>query len=62
MYKRQINNPENYDAARYSVEYRLSVTHADGETEHFSEEDLKKYQINVLDVYKRQRQARFTIY
>lgn len=44
----EINNPENYDAARYSVEYRLSVTHADGETEHFSEEDLKKYQINVL--------------
>lgn len=39
----EINNPENYDAARYSVEYRLSVTHANGETEHFSQETLKTY-------------------
>ena len=31
----EINNPENYDAARLSVEYRLSITHADGTTEHF---------------------------
>lgn len=39
----EVRNPENYDATRYSVEYRLSVTHADGTTEHFSEENLKKY-------------------
>lgn len=39
----EINNPKNYDAARYSVEYRLSVTHADGTTEHFSEKDMEKY-------------------
>ena len=28
----EINNPDNYSAAKYSVEYRLSVTHADGST------------------------------
>ncbi|MEG1780726.1 MAG: transglycosylase domain-containing protein [Clostridium sp.] len=39
----EINNPENYDATRYSVEYRLSITHADGTTEHFSEESMKTY-------------------
>lgn len=39
----EVINPQNYDATRYSVEYRLSVTHADGSTEHFSEENLKKY-------------------
>lgn len=39
----EVSNPENYDATRYSVEYRLSITHADGTTEHFSEENLKKY-------------------
>lgn len=37
----EINNPENYTAAKYSVEYRLSITHTDGTTEHFSEENLK---------------------
>lgn len=43
----EISNPDNYDAARYSVEYRLSVTHADGTTEHFSEESMKQYYIQV---------------
>ena len=44
----EINNPENYAAAKYSVEYRLSVTHANGETKHYSEETLKKYHKEVL--------------
>ena len=39
----EINNPENYDAARLSVEYRLSITHADGTTEHFSQETMRTY-------------------
>lgn len=39
----EINNPENYSAARYSIEYRLSVTHKDGTTTHYSEETLKRY-------------------
>ncbi len=44
----EINNPDNYSSAKYSVEYRLSVTHADGTTEHFSEGSLEAYRKNVL--------------
>ena len=44
----EVNNPENYSAAKYSIEYRLSVTHADGTTEHFSEENIKSYHKNIL--------------
>ncbi len=44
----EVNNPANYTAARYSVEYRLSVTHADGETEHFSEKNIQSWHKNVL--------------
>lgn len=39
----EVNNPENYDAARYSVEYRLSISRANGEDEHFSQETLHTY-------------------
>ncbi len=39
----EINNPDNYTAARYSIEYRLSVTHKDGTTTHYSEENIKRY-------------------
>lgn len=39
----EVNDPSNYSAARYSLEYRLSVTHADGSTEHFSEKNLKSW-------------------
>jgi len=44
----EINNPDNYTAAKYSVEYRLSVTHSNGETEHFSEENLKTFRKSIL--------------
>lgn len=44
----EVNNPDNYSAAKFSVEYRLSVTHADGTTEHYSEENLKTFQKSVL--------------
>lgn len=44
----EVNNPDNYKAKRYSVEYRLSVTHADGTTEHFSEKSLQSWHKNVL--------------
>lgn len=44
----EVNNPDNYDTAKYSLEYRLSVTHADGNTEHFSEKDLEAYHKNEL--------------
>lgn len=39
----EINNPENYDVVYYSVDYRLSVQHADGTTTHYSDESMKKY-------------------
>lgn len=39
----EINNPDNYTAARYSIEYRLSVTDKAGTTTHYSEEHIKRY-------------------
>ena len=39
----EINNPNNYDAARCSVEYRLSIVHTNGETKHYSQETMKTY-------------------
>lgn len=44
----EVNNPENYTATRYSIEYRLSVTHEDGSTEHFSEENIRTWHKQVL--------------
>ncbi|MGL5437175.1 MAG: transglycosylase domain-containing protein [Lachnospiraceae bacterium] len=44
----EINNPNNYSAARYSIEYRLSITNADGTTEHYSEEHIRRWHSNVL--------------
>lgn len=44
----EVNNPANYAATRYSVEYRLSVTHADGTTEHFSEKNMQNWHKQVL--------------
>lgn len=45
----EINNPDNYTKALYAAEYRLSVTHADGTTEHFSQEHIKKWHKEVLN-------------
>ena len=45
----EVNDPSNYSAARYSLEYRLSVTHADGTTEHFSEKNLKSWHTSTLN-------------
>lgn len=44
----EVNNPDNYTATRYSIEYRLSVTHGDGTTEHFSEKDIQSWHKNIL--------------
>ncbi len=60
----EINNPDNYNVVRYSMEYRLSVTHADGSTEHFSQNNLKTWRINVLGdtsfdaLYRSEEEAR----
>lgn len=44
----EVNRPENYSAARYSIEYRLSVTHSDDTTTHYSEENIKNWHRQVL--------------
>ncbi len=44
----EISNPANYTAARYSLEYRLSVTNADGETSNYSERNINSWHENVL--------------
>lgn len=46
----EINNPDNYIAARFSIDYRLSVTHQDGTTKHYSDETLKTWKKNVEGV------------
>ncbi len=48
----EINNPENYSAARYSIEYRLSVAHKDGTTKHYSDK-------NVLSFHKEIKNQQF---
>lgn len=47
----EINDPKNYKAARYSIEYRLSVTHGDGTTTHYSENNLKHYHNSLGDSF-----------
>lgn len=44
----EINNPDNYDVVYYSVDYQLSVTHADGTTTHYSDESMGSYFRNDL--------------
>lgn len=45
----EVNNPDNYTTVKYSVEYRLSIKQADGETKHYSEDSLLSYHKNVLN-------------
>ncbi len=44
----EINNPDNYPTVRYSIEYRLSVTHKDGTTEHFNHGHIRNWHRQVL--------------
>lgn len=44
----EVNNPENYPVVKYSIEYRLSVTHADETTTHYSQEHIKTWHRQVL--------------
>ena len=44
----EVNNPDNYDVVYYSVDYPLSVTHADGTTTHYSDESMGSYFRNDL--------------
>lgn len=44
----EINNPDNYQVTKYSIEYRLSVRTADGKISNYSEENIKTYHADVL--------------
>ncbi len=44
----EVNNPDNYQNTKYSLEYRLSVTHADGTTEHFNHGHIRNWHEEVL--------------
>ena len=44
----EINNPDNYNVARYSIEYRLSLQHADGTKEHFSQNNIRAWHKDIL--------------
>ena len=44
----EVNNTDNYDVVYYSVDYQLSVTHADGTTTHYSDESMGSYFRNDL--------------
>ena len=44
----EVNNPDNYDVVYYSLDYQLSVTHADGTTTHYSDESMGSYFRNDL--------------
>ncbi|MDO4266537.1 MAG: transglycosylase domain-containing protein [Eubacteriales bacterium] len=44
---REVNDPDNYDTAKYSFTWRFSVKHADGTMTHYSEHDIENYCKNV---------------
>lgn len=44
----EINNPDNYEVEKYSMEYRLSVQHANGETQHYSDKNVEAWRKNEL--------------
>ena len=39
----EVNDPENYDTAKYSYKWRLSLQHPDGTETHYSERDADRY-------------------
>lgn len=45
----EVNNPDNYNVVKYSMEYRLSITHGDGATRHYSQEHIKSWHKNELN-------------
>ena len=44
----ETNDPSNYTATKYSVEYRLTIKHPDETTSNYSEDTLKTYHSQVL--------------
>ncbi len=46
----EVNDPDNYPSSmtEYSLEYRLSVTHADGSTQHYNHNHIRAWHQEVL--------------
>lgn len=45
----EVNNLDNYPATRFSIEYRLSITHEDGTIQHYSNDTIKNWRRNELN-------------
>ena len=43
----EINDPSNYDTAKYSFTWRCSIKHKSGGLKHYSEKDVEKYYKNI---------------
>ena len=43
----EVNNPDNYDTAKYSFKWRCSIKHKSDGLKHYSEKDIEKYYKNV---------------
>ena len=59
---KEINDPENYDTAKYSITWRYTLQHKDGSIVNFSEKDIAKYLkegkgINFNGLYNSKDQA-----
>ena len=47
----EVNNPDNYDTAKYSYKWRCSVSSSDGSTVNYSEKDVDSYIKNIKSGY-----------
>jgi len=43
----EVNNPDNYDTAKYSFKWRCSVQHRNEGLKHYSEHDVEAYAVQV---------------
>lgn len=46
----EVNDPDNYDTAKYSFKWRCSIQHASEGLKHYSEHDVENYYKNVKGV------------
>ena len=45
---KEVNDPDNYDTAKYSIKWRCSVKDTDGKLTHYSENDIASFTRNDL--------------
>ncbi|MDO4962162.1 MAG: transglycosylase domain-containing protein [Eubacteriales bacterium] len=43
----EVNDPKNYDTAKYSFKWRCSIQHSNGSLTHYSEKDIETYSRTV---------------